>query len=264
VFGSPGQSNYAAANAWLDALARLRAAEGLPALSVNWGAWSDVGMAARLSGSQRDRWAARGFALIPPAMGGNALWRALKDERPQLVVQPVDWTVFGRSLGSQPVPSLLSELVQQTSAHHPSTAASLGDERLMLAETPADQRAERLRDHVRRHIAQVLGLDSTVVIGDDQPLTELGIDSLMAVELSNRLKASLGEPLSPTLAFEFPTLGGLTTHLLERMDPPAKDADTAGAPASLDAMVREVSSLDAAAVDDLLGQLEPSEDTSER
>jgi acyl transferase domain-containing protein/acyl carrier protein len=263
VFGSPGQSTSAAANAWLDALARLRTAEGLPGLSVNWGAWSDVGMAARLSGSQRDRWAARGFALIPPAMGGNALWRALKDERPQLVVQPVDWTVFGRSLGSQRVPPLLSELVPRTSTQHASAAVSLGDERVLLAETPADQRADRLRDHVRRQIAQVLGLDSTVVIDDDQPLTELGIDSLMAVELSNRLNVTLGQSLAPTVAFEFPTVAGITAHLLDGLRR-AADETAGGAPEPGNAILREVSSLDAAAVDELLGQLEPFDDTSSR
>jgi hypothetical protein len=83
----------------------------------------------------------------------------------------------------------------------------------------------------------------------------------LAVELSNRLKTSLGQSLPPTLAFEFPTLGGLTAHLLERVD---GDAAAAASPESLDAMVSAVSSLDEAAVDDLLDQLEPSEDVPGR
>lgn len=262
VFGSPGQSNYAAANAWLDALARMRAAEGLPALSVNWGAWSDVGMAARLSDGQRDRWAAQGFALIPPALAGNALWRALKDRRTQAIVQPVDWTMFGRALGSRPIPPLLSELVHQTPAHDRSATTSADNGRLMLADTPADERADRLRAHIRSQIAQVLGLDSDTVVGDDQPLTELGIDSLMAVELSNRLNASLGQSLAPTFAFEFPTVSGITVHLLDAMT--HSGDETPAIPAAGAAIVDEVSSLDAAAVDDLLDRLEDSGTPSTR
>ncbi|HWB17691.1 MAG TPA: type I polyketide synthase [Vicinamibacterales bacterium] len=261
VFGSPGQSNYAAANAWMDALARMRVAQGLPALSVNWGAWREVGMAARLSDGQRDRWAAQGFALIPPAMAGNALWRALRARSAQAIVQPVDWAMFGRALGHRPIPPLLSELVHETVDRARSDKASPDEARLRLADTPAGERADRLRAHIRTQIAQVLGLDSDAAVGDDQPLTELGIDSLMAVELSNRLNASLGTALAPTFAFEFPTVSGITTHLLDAM----AGSDTAShSPSSVDAIVDEVSSLDAEAVDDLLGRLEDSGTASTR
>jgi acyl transferase domain-containing protein/acyl carrier protein len=264
VFGSAGQSNYAAANAWLDALARARSAEGLAALSVNWGAWSEVGMAARLSDALRDRWTAQGFQPIPPSRGGAALWRALDARLTQAVIQPVNWTMFGRALGHRPVPRLLSDLVRQRSERTGATAGRDENVRAALASAAPAERAGRLREHIRHQVAEVLGLDSDVAVSDDQPLTELGIDSLMAVELSNRLKASLGESLPPTLAFEFPTLGGLTAHLLDRMDGRREDA-AGGAPAgSLDAMMLEVSSLDAAAVDDLLGQLEPSDDAPSR
>jgi acyl carrier protein len=261
VFGSPGQSNYAAANAWMDALARMRVAQGLPALSVNWGAWREVGMAARLSDGQRDRWAAQGFALIPPAMAGNALWRALRARSAQAIVQPVDWAMFGRALGHRPIPPLLSELVHETVDRARSDKASPDEARLRLADTPAGERADRLRAHIRTQVAQVLGLDSDAAVGDDQPLTELGIDSLMAVELSNRLNASLGTALAPTFAFEFPTVSGITTHLLDAMAD--SDAESHSS-SSVDAIVDEVSSLDAEAVDDLLGRLEDSGTASTR
>jgi acyl transferase domain-containing protein len=263
VFGSAGQSNYAAANAWLDALARARAAEGRAALSVNWGAWSDVGMATRVSDAFRERWAAQGFQLIPPARGGAALWRALDGGFVQAIVQPANWTTFGRALGRRPVPKVLSELVRQSQGPARAAGGSARDEniRAALASAAPAERATRLREHIRHQVADVLGLDSSAVLKDDQPLTELGIDSLMAVELSNRLKTSLGQSLAPTLAFEFPTLGGLTAHLLERVD---GDAAAAASPESLDAMVSAVSSLDEAAVDDLLDQLEPSEDVPGR
>jgi acyl carrier protein len=132
----------------------------------------------------------------------------------------------------------------------------------MLADTPADERADRLRAHIRSQIAQVLGLDSDTVVGDDQPLTELGIDSLMAVELSNRLNASLGQSLAPTFAFEFPTVSGITVHLLDAMT--HSGDETPAIPAAGAAIVDEVSSLDAAAVDDLLDRLEDSGTPSTR
>src|SRR5690606_25299923 len=110
VLGSPGQANYVAANAFLDALARHRQALGMPAISVNWGAWKDIGMAAR--GGTIARASADGIGAMSPGDGTLALGLLLRDVSPQVAVTPVDWPLLRSRLGDRP-PSLLRDLLAQ-------------------------------------------------------------------------------------------------------------------------------------------------------
>jgi NADPH:quinone reductase-like Zn-dependent oxidoreductase/acyl carrier protein len=214
VLGSAGQGNYAAANAYLDGLAWYRRGRGLPALSINWGPWGEVGMAAQLAEREQSRRADGGVALIPPALGVQALGYALAVGTPQCTVLPIDWPGF---LGRFPVgaePPLFRRMASEaTRAVAPPTREAAGAVRRRLAEAPASERAALLLAYVREQVARVLGLDPSHPSSDQAGLTEMGMDSLMAVELRNRLQSGLTCSLPSTLMFEHPTIKGLAAYL---------------------------------------------------
>ena len=210
LFGSPGQANYASANAFLDALAGVRRARGLAAVSVAWGAWADVGMAARLGGRERGRWAASGVGLIDPARGILALEHALESDAAYLAVVPIDWRVF--AAGENSPSRLVAELV--TPAAKPSSSPEASDLVVdHLTSAHPLERRELLEAWVRGHVVSVLGLNPSSPPRTDAGLTELGMDSLMAVEVASRLKTGLGRPLPATAAFEHGSIAALTDHI---------------------------------------------------
>jgi acyl transferase domain-containing protein/acyl carrier protein len=213
LLGSPGQANYAAANAFLDGLAHQRRAAGLPALAVGWGAWTDVGMAAALDERDRRRITERGIGTITPEVGVAAFGAALTDGVTQVAIVPIDWPVL-RANWPGTVPPLLSELADEATSPR-ATAASAAEEAFgdALAKAAPERRHEILVTLLQAQVAKVLGLDATSTIDSQQGFTELGMDSLMAVELSNRLAVLTDLALPSTLAFEQPTLDDLAAHL---------------------------------------------------
>jgi acyl carrier protein len=216
VLGSPGQAGYAAANACLDALAADRRAAGLPAASLNWGPWSGGGMAARVSERDRDRWTAQGIRMIDPAFGAAALDLVVGTETAQAVVLPLDW----RAIADIP-PILRTAAPVRRDEAAPAQSSSHGmaaDLAAALAAADDDERSGLLRSCVREQVARVLGLDALARRDDDRGLTELGLDSLMAVELSNRLGAAVGRKLPATIAFDRPTVVALAEYLEGLLD----------------------------------------------
>jgi NAD(P)-dependent dehydrogenase (short-subunit alcohol dehydrogenase family)/acyl carrier protein len=198
ILGAAGQANYAAANASLDGLARCRRARGLPALSINWGPWAEAGMAAR----DRERWRTRGVEPLTTAEALGHLEAALGQDRVQVVVLSVRWAeFFDRTAGQRP--PLLSEL-----------AAPQSDDLVSrLIDSAPAERFELLQRHVRQATRMVLGLPSGAELDDQQGFSQLGMDSLMALELRNTLQASIGHSLPSTVAFDFPTVAQLCDHL---------------------------------------------------
>ncbi len=190
ILGQPGQGNYAAANAFLDALAHHRRAQGLPALSINWGAWAGQGFAAS-SGGQRlaARLALVGISSIVPERALEVLRRLLGQSATQVVVVPVDWKRYRElspAVGNAP---LLSELARDE-AERAQTAQSTSKRReALLAAEPAERR-QLLQSYLSEQVARSLGL-SPSRLDLQQPLSHLGLDSLMAVELRNRIALDL-------------------------------------------------------------------------
>jgi NAD(P)-dependent dehydrogenase (short-subunit alcohol dehydrogenase family) len=263
LVGSPGQGNYAAGNAFMDAVAYHRRALGLPGSSINWGAWDGDGMAA--TPQMRQRLEARGVRTIQPAAGLRVLFRLL-GMQPQAVttvnasttrtavtaaataaaigVMPVDWPRFllqfgpgvpsrftklaahsavgnGRgalgeqSAGLAATPASTAAAAANASATSTSTPTAVGTSS-RLAELHAASRATRgplLRRYLRDEVAAVLGFDASVEIGLRERYFDLGMDSLMTVELRNRLQHGLALALPSTLAFDYPTLDSLATWL---------------------------------------------------
>ncbi|MBP9051375.1 MAG: type I polyketide synthase [Ilumatobacteraceae bacterium] len=212
LLGAPGQSGYAAANNALDAIARTRRAKGLPALSINWGAWAEAGMAARLDVREQQRLADRGVGALESAVALDVMDRLIGQTRAQAAVLAVDWQAMLAALGVV-APPLLAELTQGSIA-----AAAPSVRRRLVAELVALDVGRR-RDHVRAVVAEqvvaVLGLDEREAIDGRQGLTDLGMDSLMAVELGNRLSALLDRSLPSTIPFEYPTLDEMTVYVEE-------------------------------------------------
>ena len=210
LLGSSGQGNYAAGNAFMDALAHYRKAQGLPALSLNWGAWSEVGMAAALEGQDQRRWAAQGMGAMTPEQGLAIFGELLDAESAQIGVLPINWTTLSRRGNESP---LLSELLAQAQAKQAQPARGQPEILSRLAETPPNKKLSVLSAHVSEQAIRVLGLNPSQAIDPRQPLNEMGLDSLMAVELRNALGQSLGRTLPATLLFDYPTLESLAGYV---------------------------------------------------
>ena len=213
LLGAPGPANYAAANAFLDVLAHHRRALGLSALSINWGPWADVGQAAAQA-NRGQRLAFRGLASLPPELGLAALERLLAAEMAQAAVMSFNlrqWREFYPAAADAPLLSELADIQGVSSAARPA-----GLVRASLEAAPSAQRRQLLQAHVREQIAQVMRLEPDQ-LAPATPLGSLGLDSLMGLEIRNRLEASLGLTIPATLIWTYPTIAALTTHLAETL-----------------------------------------------
>lgn len=223
IFGSAGQGNYVAANACLDALANHRRARGLPATSVGWGAWGQIGMATRADTLSRA--SSRGVRTISPEDGLEALRQVLADGATYVAVAPIDWATLARQFTQDSVPPVLQRLM--TAATSP-TGGSGGPSRRAAVESLEGLdpvvRLERLAALVRSELGTVLALGSAVeTVPSDQTFASLGLDSLTSMELRNRLQMVLGRPVSATAAFSRPTIAELAQHLNESYGTSATD-----------------------------------------
>ncbi|WP_204757400.1 type I polyketide synthase, partial [Herpetosiphon giganteus] len=176
AIGSPGQSNYAAANAFLDALASYRRSHGLTGLSINWGPWAEIGMAAHLQTGQSDQF----LRPIYPEQGVGLLNRLLGQQRSQIAVLAADWS---RWPGTNVQP-LLERVLQSTPYRQHAPASSS-----QLLDIDIRQRWERLYTPLREQVAHSLRLPLEQ-LDDNEPLPNLGLDSLMAVEIKQFIATS--------------------------------------------------------------------------
>ena len=205
VFGAAGQSNYGAANAFMDNLMSYRRSLGLPGTSINWSIWDEVGMASRLTSVQQQNLTQQGLKAIAPKQGLKVLKQLLQQQTAQTIVFPVNWTTF---LRQQPNNLFFSKLQPQT-ATKPASTSFLQQ----LAQTPKSVRYEVLQSYIREQIAKALGFDDPEDIDTQEKFADLGMDSLMAVEFKNSLQASLGDAVSLTAAFDYPTVELLTEYI---------------------------------------------------
>ncbi len=225
VWGSGGQGAYAAANAFLDGLARQRAAAGLPATSIAWGSWAEGGMAA--DGTADEYLRRRGFAPMDPGLAVTAMARAVAGGDTCVTIADVDWDRFAVGFTSGRPSPLLAGL---TTAADDAPEAT--DQAARLAGLDPAGRAEAVAELVRAAAAAVLGHRGGDAVDPAQPFTSLGFDSLTAVELRNRLGAATGLRLPATLVFDHPTPARLAEYLLDRLG--SGPAGPAGPLAELD------------------------------
>ncbi len=220
VIGSAGQGNYAAANAFLDGLAHYRTARGLPGLSINWGAWSEVGMAATLSEKQQERLQAQGMRMIAPDQGVQVLEQLMGASLAQVSVIPADRHYWYSPEVVQAAFPLLRNLVKAAPAAGDSEPTGGESTRERILQAPVEERGDLLRDFLRRQIAAVIGMpaDSLDVV---LPITSLGIDSLMAVEIRNRLDKNLGLSMTVATILDGPSILQMVDQLQGQLEVPA-------------------------------------------
>ncbi|WP_189205285.1 type I polyketide synthase, partial [Streptomyces purpureus] len=227
TLGNRGQANYASANAFLDGLAALRRAAGLPATSLAWGLWEQVGgMASTLEAGEQRRAARDGMRAIGQAEGLALLDAALRSEEAALVPAKLDLAAYARQ---QPVPALLQGLVrparkQAVAAAAEQSAESFADR---LAKLDEREREAAVLELVRTEAAIALGHSGADAVQPEQAFKNLGFDSLAAVELRNRLTATTGIRLPATLVFDYPTPLALARQLQEQLAPAAAQGATA-------------------------------------
>jgi acyl transferase domain-containing protein/NAD(P)-dependent dehydrogenase (short-subunit alcohol dehydrogenase family)/acyl carrier protein len=225
ILGSPGQSNYAAANTFLDALAAHRAAAGLPAVSLAWGAWAQAtGMTGHLGEADVSRVRRSGLAAISPRLGLELFDAACS--RPEPLLAPVAFDAAGLRAAATAgtLPAILSGLAGPL-------APDDGERRSLaarLAGVPPLERQRIALELVRGHVAAVLGHASAAEIDPGAAFMDLGFDSLAAVELRNRLSAATGLRLQQTVVFDYPSCAALTRHLLDRVAPEPDSDGQAG------------------------------------
>ncbi|BBC29249.1 Polyketide synthase [Streptomyces graminofaciens] len=213
VFGAAGQGNYAAANAFLDALALYRHREGLPATSLSWGLWAErSGMAGQLADAQLERLERTGARPLSSSEGLALLDAALATGRPWLVPARLDLGVLRTS--DQPVPPLLRGLVRRITRRAVTAGANGADSFVQRIAGLSPTEAERaVLELVCGETAAVLGHANAGAVPPGQAFQELGFDSLSAVELRNRLNSATGLRLPATLIFDYPTPAVLAAHI---------------------------------------------------
>ncbi|SCL26406.1 Acyl transferase domain-containing protein [Micromonospora pallida] len=226
--GNAGQGAYGAANAHLDALAERRRAEGCPALSVAWGAWSGAGLPAE-NERARQRLQRGGMVAMDPDLAVEALARALRRGETSTVIADIDWTRFAPAFALvRPSPLIgdLSEVRQLARAADQPTGAPEDTPSALaqrLARLSSTERNAELRDLVRQCAATALGYGAADDVPASRPFRDLGLDSLTAVDMRNLLATATGLRLPATLAFDYPNPTVLAAHLDELLTGKAVD-----------------------------------------
>jgi natural product biosynthesis luciferase-like monooxygenase protein len=228
VLGSAGQANYAAANAFLDALAVRERAAGRPFTSVQWGPWAGAGTAQTLADQRR--WGELGLSKIPPRLGLRALELCIGAELASVSLLPIAWSRFFARIPAERTPTLLAELRSLHASAEPRARAR--DEVLLKRLAQLDSHEAKkalLLEHVRSEAAGVLRVSSPEALASTRPLAELGFDSLLAVELRNALQHSLDVSIKVSTLFEHPTLEG-HAEVLARQGQLASPVHTVSSP----------------------------------
>ncbi|MFE2178993.1 SDR family NAD(P)-dependent oxidoreductase, partial [Kitasatospora sp. NPDC059462] len=221
VLGSAGQGNYAAANAFLDALAQQRRAAGLPAVSTAWGLWAqDSTLSGELSEADRRRISRSGMTAIETADGLALFDAALRTAEPVVVPTRLEYAALAAQARSGSLPPLLSALVRtpvrRTTAGAATAAPGSSLAQRLAGRSEAEQ-FDLVQSLVREQAATVLGHESAATVAVDRQFRDLGFDSLTAVELRNALNAACGVRLPATLVFDHPTPEALARYLLAEL-----------------------------------------------
>jgi NADPH:quinone reductase-like Zn-dependent oxidoreductase/acyl carrier protein len=254
LVGNPGQANYVAANAFLDALAHYRRSHGLPAMTINWGHLAGVGYVSRHQ-ELSELLTSRGFLGLAPGQAMKALTRTLQKNPIQIGVMRMDWQKVARSLSTTELSQMLSALAGT------STLEQQGGEegsriREALLHAKPEKCEEIVQTYIREQVARVLGASASK-LDADRPLNELGLDSLMGVELRNRVESDLALSVPMRELMQSPTINSLSRAILGQLTRSASvPQDTATLPQEtteqLEARVNQLSDEE---VDSLLSEM---------
>lgn len=230
LFGAAGQGAYAAANAELESLAVQWRREGAPVVCIAWGPWAESGMFASSSAQVQEAWRARGLTPMSNSRAVAALEQALASWNANVVAAAVNWPKVFNSEQAHSSSSLFADFAPKTQT--PSEASPVdGSSLVHLRSLPPGLRQAALKDMLAKQARIILDLPGDAPVPPSAPLEQLGLDSLMAVELRNQFARLGGVPLPATLCFDHPTLDALADRLAEVWKLralPAADRDEAG------------------------------------
>ena len=255
---NPGQSNYAAANAFLDAFASYRQGLGLPALAVQWSVWDVPGLNVSLKDHERARFAQMGLSPIDPASGFEALESLMQNGAAGAAVFPVDWAAYLDRFIPGTEPPLTAVLAEESRSRGKDDELTSARQQLrdkLDAAAPAE-RTEILEDLLKQQVADVLGFASAQTLDPSVGFSEIGMDSVMAVELQHRIQRILGVSLPATALFDKPNIQALARHLAEHVLKFEAVPQPAVPKASVEAKTAEAShELDSISEDELVALL---------
>lgn len=246
IFGNPGQGNYAAANAFLDSLAHYRRAAGLPALAVNWGVLGGDGYVAR-NEKVAEYLLRQGTAALSPSEVTSLLESFLDAGVPQAAAMRVDWSKWRQAFRGLQENSLLEQILA-AGVEFEESSGKTGDWRLRIEAAPGDAREAVIVQALQEVVGSVLRVKPDS-LRPDQPLTDLGLDSLMGVEIENLIETSIGVALPPTSLMRARTIGQIAALIHGHLGG-EKKAEVAAAPVVEEASLEEVD-IDALAEIDL-------------
>ncbi len=216
IHPQPGMGSYAAANAFLDAFAFYRRTLGLPATSVNWGGWNEIGLA-RAAGTGRsiEGYVRQGMINFSGDEALEALGAAIRENPVQAVAVLFEWRTFAEFYGADQIPPLFRDFTSRVATHASSSSRSEILDLLTEAES-AEQRTESMEAYLQETLSLVLKLAKRK-IDRERPLGTMGLDSLMGLEFVRRLGSALQIAVPATVVFNYPTIRLLAPHLMQRM-----------------------------------------------
>ncbi|NEP57570.1 MAG: SDR family NAD(P)-dependent oxidoreductase, partial [Symploca sp. SIO2G7] len=220
ILGSAGQGNYAAANAFMDTLADYRRSLGLPGLTINWGAWAQGGMAARLGSQHQSRLRTTGIGIVTPEKGLQVLGELLSQSVSQVGVFPINWSQFLEQLpGGDKIPFL------EAFASRKLQKETTKNEKFLeqLATALDSERHQIMTDYIQVKIGKLLGFDKSKLPNSELGFFDMGMDSLLTVELRNLLSSNLGCSISAAKLFETSNIQSLAEYLIKEIFPEEQD-----------------------------------------
>ncbi len=208
LLGSAGQSNYAVANAFLDGFAKHLKQNGINAISINWGPWESLGMTANLAGGNKNN---LGFISVTPDVGIRLLDVILNNDYDQIGAFKIDWKKLINTLGEENIKSFISDFAEFEGESEEKEVPQLVIE---LSSMEPENRKEKVVDFLKSQTIRVLGLDPEFPLDTSKNLNEMGLDSLMAIELKNTIDKAIGKKLPATLVFNYPSIDAIGEHLV--------------------------------------------------
>ncbi|NEQ80605.1 MAG: SDR family NAD(P)-dependent oxidoreductase, partial [Moorea sp. SIO2I5] len=221
LLGSSGQGNYAAANAFMDALAYHRQSMGLPGLTINWGGWQKGGMAVRLGNKHQSRLLTTGMNFIPPEKGVEILGALLLEQVSQVGVFPINWSRFAKQLPGGVKMPCIEAFYSQPELKETNSQGFLNQ----LVQTVENERKQLLIHKLQTEVGSILGLPKSKLPDPELGFFSLGIDSLMAVEIRNILNSTLNSSISTATLFEKSNIKDLAEYLIEEIFPEEQDQE---------------------------------------
>ncbi|GBD91773.1 phthiocerol synthesis polyketide synthase type I PpsC [bacterium BMS3Abin04] len=212
ILGSAGQANYSMANAFLDAFASYQRKHNINAISISWGPWDSMGMTSTSSKGSKDVF---GFSKITEKIGRNFLDVVFCENPVHVSIFNIDWDILRSNIGKTDLPPFLSSFITEQS--HSSENKEEATYKLLeeLEQSESSERKKIIVDFLIQQTIRVLGLESSYDLDPEKHLSEMGLDSLMAIELKNSIDNAIGRNLPATLVFNYPSIDAISDHILK-------------------------------------------------